>query len=288
MKQLTVISGKGGTGKTTLTAAFAALAQNPIVADCDCDAPNLQLLLDPEVQHQENYIASATAVRTRSCSMCGRCRDVCRYNAIDEEFRITGAKCEGCGACEYVCPEDAIEMREEKTGTVYESRTRFGQMVHAELELGEEATGMMVTEVRQRAETLANRDDLVLVDGSPGIGCPVIASIKGVDHVLVVSEATVSGLHDLKRVLTVTDRFDIDSSVVVNKADVNRRKTEEIRAYSESQNTPVRGELPYDDVATKAMIAEQSVVEYSDSALARAIEGLWQELERDVLASGEK
>lgn len=213
MKQLSLISGKGGTGKTTLTAASAALSRNPILADGDCDAPDLQLLLNPDVRHREEYVATATAVRTESCSRCGRCRDVCRYNAIDGEYRVTVAKCEGCGACAFVCPEDAIEMREERTGTVYESRTRFGPMVHAELELGEEATGKMVTEVRRRAESLAGPDDLVIVDGSPGIGCPVIASLKGVDYVLVVGEPTVSGLYDLKRVLQVTDQFGIDTSV---------------------------------------------------------------------------
>ncbi|MFP4005685.1 MAG: 4Fe-4S binding protein [Candidatus Hadarchaeia archaeon] len=279
MKQLTVISGKGGTGKTTLTAAFGSLAEDAVLADCDCDAPDLQLILDPEIVDKEDYIGSATAVRTEECSMCGRCREVCRFNAVDENFEINEMKCEGCGACAFACPEDAIEMRDEKTGTVYESKTRFGPMVHAELEIGEEASGKMVTQVRRRAQNLAENKDLVIVDGSPGIGCPVIASIKGVDHVLVVAEPTVSGVHDLKRVLEVTDHFGINASVCINKSDINPDKVREIRDFCGETGVPVLGELPYDDVATKAMIEEKTVIEYSDSDLAQAIERIWRKIE---------
>ena len=279
MKQVTVISGKGGTGKTTIAAAFASLAENPVLADCDCDAPDLQLLLDPTIRNQEEYVGSATAIRSRSCSMCGRCQEVCRFNAIDEQYSITEAKCEGCGACVYACPEDAIELRDETTGTVYESRTRFGPMVHAELEIGEEATGKMVTEVRRKAQAIAGNNDVVIVDGSPGIGCPVIASIKGVDHVLVVAEPTVSGMHDLKRVLEVTDQFDIDTSVCVNKADINPGKAEEILEYCRSKDVSVRGQLPYDDVATEAMIEERTVLEHSDSELSSEIRSIWHQIE---------
>ena len=279
MKQLTVISGKGGTGKTTITAAFASLAKNPVLADCDCDASDLQLILDPEVQSKEDYFGSATAVRTKECSMCGRCMEVCRFDAVDEDYNISKAKCEGCGACVFVCPDDAIEMRNEKTGSLYESRTRFGPMVHAELEIGEEASGKMVTQVRQRAKDLVENHDFIIIDGSPGIGCPVIASIKGVDQVLIVVEPTVSGVHDMKRVLEVTDHFEIDASICINKADINQDKTEEIKEFCRKADVPVLGELPYDDVATKAMIEGKTVTEYSDSDLAQGIERIWGKLE---------
>lgn len=279
MKQLTVISGKGGTGKTTVTAAFASLAGNAVLTDCDCDAPDLQLILDPEIIDEEDYVGSATAIRTEECSMCGRCMEVCRFNAIDEDYRVNEMKCEGCGACAFVCPEDAIQMRDEKTGTVFESRTRFGPMVHAELEIGEEASGKMVTQVRRRARSLARDKDFVIVDGSPGIGCPVIASIKGVDHVLIVAEPTVSGVHDLKRVLEVTNHFGIEASVCINKSDINPDKVEEIRSFCKEAAVPVLGELPYDDVATQAMIEKKTVIEYSDSELAEGIKEIWKELE---------
>ncbi len=283
MKQVTVISGKGGTGKTTIAAAFASLADNPVLADCDCDAPDLQLLLDPTIRNREEYVASATAVRSRSCSMCGRCAEVCRFNAVDEQYSINGAKCEGCGACVLACPEDAIEMREEKTGRIFTSDTRFGPMVHAELEIGEEASGKMVTQVRRRAREMAEDRDLIIIDGSPGIGCPVIASIKGVDMVLVVAEPTVSGLHDLKRVLEVARHFGIKASVCINKYDINPGKTEEIEEFCDEWGVPVLGRLPYDDVDTEAMIEEETIVEHSDSELSDKVREIWSKLEADLV-----
>lgn len=278
MKQLTVISGKGGTGKTTITGSFAALSNGAILADCDADAPDLQLLLNPQIEEERDYIGSATAVRDVDCSMCGECREVCRFSAVDESMKIIEAKCEGCGTCAFACPEDAIEMKEEKTGTVYKSRTRFGPMIHAELEIGEEASGKMVTQIRQRAQQIAGQEDLIIVDGSPGIGCPVIASIKGVDQVLVVAEPTVSGLHDLERVLEVTEHFGISASVCINKFDINEKKAGKIEELCQFRDVPVLGRLPYNDVATEAMINEQTVVEYSDSNLSKEINKIWDKI----------
>ncbi|MFW5912262.1 MAG: 4Fe-4S binding protein [Candidatus Hadarchaeota archaeon] len=280
MKELTVISGKGGTGKTTITAALVSLASNATLADADCDASNLQLILTPKIMEKKEYFGSSTAVKIKECSMCGRCREVCRFNAIDEKIRISEVKCEGCGACEFVCPEDTIEMREEKTGTVFKSRTRFGPMVHSELEIGEEASGKMVTQVKQAARELAEENDLLIIDGSPGIGCPVIASIKGSDHVLVVTEPTVSGVHDLKRVLSVTDHFGIDTSVCINKSDINPGKVEEIKEFCNETGTPILGEVPYDESATEAMINEETVIEYSESNMSNEIKSLWKKLEK--------
>lgn len=280
MKQITIVSGKGGTGKTTITAAFASLAKNAILADCDCDAPDLQLILTPEILDRESYIGTAKAIRTKECSMCGICDDVCRFNAIDENYEVKEAKCEGCGTCVIACPENAIELRERKTGDVFESKTRFGPIVHAELEIGEEATGKMVNQVRQKTQKIAGKEDIILIDGSPGIGCPVIASIKGVDLVVVISEPTVSGIHDLKRVLKVANHFGVKSTVCINKSDINSEKVKEIRNYCESINIPILGELPYDDAAIHAMIEEKTVTEYSDSELARSIKNTWGKIEK--------
>ncbi len=286
MKQLTVISGKGGTGKTTITAAFASLAKNAIFADCDCDAPDLQLILKPEVVEEEDYVGSAVAVREVDCSKCGKCKEVCRFDAIDEEMRIVETKCEGCGACAFVCPEDAIEMRKERTGTVYSSQTRFGPMVHAELRIGEEASGKLVTQVRKKAQDLASDSDLIIIDGSPGIGCPVIASITGVDAVLVVAEPTVTGLYDMGRVLEVAEHFGIPASVCVNKYDINEEKVKEIEKFCRARGVPVLGKLPYDDVATKAMINEQTVIEHSNSELSKRLKEVWEKIELSLRGAG--
>lgn len=282
MRQLTVISGKGGTGKTTITGAFASLADNAVLADCDADAPDLQLILTPDVLEEIDYIGSATAVRTEDCSMCGRCKEICRFNAFDDEMNVIEAKCEGCGACVFACPEDAIEMRDSKTGTLFVSETRFGPMVHAELEIGEEASGKMVSRVREESRELVEERDLIIIDGSPGIGCPVIASIKGVDQVLVVSEPTVSGVHDLSRVLEVAEHFGVKAAVCINKYDINENKTKEIEGICLDRDVPVLGKLPYDDVATKAMINEKTVIEYSDSKLSEEIKKVWDNIQSNL------
>jgi len=282
LKQLTIISGKGGTGKTTIAGAFASLADRVILADCDADAPDLQLILNPKVVEEIDFIGSFNAVRVRDCSMCGICRDICRFNAFDDEMRIIDAKCEGCGACVFACPEDAIEMEETKTGTLFVSETRFGPMVHAELEIGEEASGKMVTQVRQKSRELVDEKKLIIIDGSPGIGCPVIASIKGVDQVLVVSEPTVSGIHDLKRVLEVAHHFGVIPSVCINKYDINEGKTEEIEDICRNLDVPVLGRLPYDEAATEAMINEQTVIEYSDSELSQGIKKVWDNIKSNL------
>ncbi|MBS3815669.1 MAG: 4Fe-4S binding protein [Hadesarchaea archaeon] len=276
MKKLTIISGKGGTGKTTVAASFASLSSNSIFADCDCDAPDLQLILKPETIEKEEYIGSAVAVRETDCSMCGKCREVCRFNAIDEDMNIIETRCEGCGACAFICPENAIEMKREKTGTIYKSQTRFGPMVHAELKIGEEASGKMVTQVRKRTQDIVEDEELLIIDGSPGTGCPVIASINGVDSVLIVVEPTVTGVYDMERVIAVTKHFNIPASVCINKYDINEDKTREIEEVCQKQGIPVLGKLPYDDVATEAMIAEKSVVEYSDSELSKKIKEIWE------------
>ncbi|KXB01133.1 (4Fe-4S)-binding protein [candidate division MSBL1 archaeon SCGC-AAA261D19] len=279
MRQLTVISGKGGTGKTTITAAFASMAKNAVFADCDCDAPDLQLILKPKVVGKEEYIGSAVAIKKTNCSKCGKCREVCRFGAIDNEIKIIKAKCEGCGACAFVCPENAIEMKKEKTGTIYRSLTRFGPLIHAELRIGEEASGKLVNRVRKKAKELASGEGLIIIDGSPGIGCPVISSITGVDAVLVVAEPTVTGIYDMERALEVAEHFEIPAMVCINKHNINKEKTKEIEEFCRTRGVPVVGKLPYDDVATRAMINEQTVIEYSNSELSKSLKEIWGKIE---------
>lgn len=282
MKQLTIISGKGGTGKTTIAAAFASLSRNAILADCDVDAPDLQLILRPEVEEEESYVGNRIAVREADCSKCGICRGACRFDAIDEGINISGAKCEGCGVCEYVCPEDAIRMVECETGKIFKSRTRFGPMVHAELRMGKGATGKLVAQVRRRAQDLADDESLIIIDGSPGAGCPVIASITGVDQVLVVAEPTISGIFDMKRVLEVTEHFGIKASVCINKCDINEENTRKIEDFCQTREVQVVGKLPYDNLATEAMINEQTVIEYSNSELSKRLKEIWEKVESSL------
>ncbi|MGB3113344.1 MAG: ATP-binding protein, partial [Candidatus Omnitrophota bacterium] len=232
MKQIVVISGKGGTGKTVLTASLAALAKNKVMADCDVDAADLHLLLKPSIKERHEFKSGATAfIDKRLCTECGRCVAVCRFDAVSEDYAIDPVACEGCGFCYYACPVNAIKMQENATGEWYISDTRFGPLVHAKLGIGEENSGKLVTLVRQKAKEIAEKQrfDWVIIDGSPGIGCPVIASLSGVDFALVVTEPTLSGLHDADRVIKVARHFNIPVKVVINKYDLNVDMTNRIK-----------------------------------------------------------
>ena len=277
-----MISGKGGTGKTTLTAAFASLAKNAVLSDCDVDAADLHLILAPDVEEAREFYGLKLAVKDEDkCIDCGICRDRCRFEAIDEDFNIIPENCEGCAVCELVCPEDAITMEDRLAGDAFISDTRFGVMVHAALHPGEEASGKLVAMVRQMAKDVAKArgKDLILIDGPPGIGCPVIAAISGVSMVLVVTEPTVSGIHDLQRVLGVAEHFDIPAAVVINKADINPDNAKEIRKYCSERDVKVLGELPYDDAATKAMIEEKTLIEYGQNRLGEIAKDIWDQVE---------
>ncbi len=283
MKELTVISGKGGTGKTTITAALAGLADKTVLADCDVDAPDLHLILKPDVREEILFYGMKLAKRDAGkCTMCGLCIEHCRFDAISDGYDILADRCEGCGVCEFVCPVDAIELVKRVSGTTYISDTRFGPMVHAVLNTAEEASGMLVTMVRNNAKKVAEElgYGLVINDGPPGTGCPVISSIVGVDLVLVVTEPSISGIKDMERVLDVADHFDITSAVVVNKYDINLENTDTIVSYCEKKGVEVIGKLPYDEVATHSMIAEKTIIEYSDSEIGRKISDVWNILEK--------
>jgi len=282
VKEICVISGKGGTGKTTLTAAFASLAKNAVLADCDVDAADLHLILSPDFKEKKDFYGLELAVRDQDkCTDCGICRERCRFDAIDEEFNIHAENCEGCAVCELVCPVDAITMKERLSGDAFISDTRFGPMVHAALYPGEEASGKLVAMVREMGRNMAEQrgKDLVLIDGPPGIGCPVIAAMSGVSMVLIVTEPTLSGMHDLERVLGVAKHFGIPAAVVVNKADINLDNTMKIKEFCAESGIKVLGELPYDDVATEAMIEEKTLVEYGDNILAEISRDIWKQVE---------
>ncbi len=219
MKELTVISGKGGTGKTTFAAAFASLERDAVIADCDVDASNLHLVLDPEIYETQEFSGLKVAIKDdEKCTQCGECLEHCRFDAIEEDFAIMPERCEGCGVCEYICPEDAIKLVDRRSGYAYLSRTRFGPMSHAKLNTAEEASGKLVAVVRDNAKKLAKESgsELILIDGPPGTGCPVIAAIAGVNLVLIVTEPTISGKMDLERILGVASHFNIPAIVCIN------------------------------------------------------------------------
>ena len=282
MKQLTVISGKGGTGKTSITAAFASLADNTVFADCDVDAADLHLILKPEIKKTMSFHGLKIAsINKEICTDCKKCYDHCKFNAIDEDINIIKESCEGCGVCEYVCPVGAIQMVDRDSGFSYISQTRFGPMAHAMLKTAEEASGKLVTVVRNNAKKLAEekKKDLIVIDGPPGIGCPVISSISGVDLVLVVTEPTLSAIHDLERILGVAYHFQIPAIVCINKYDINLDNTEKIENYCKSNSIEIVGKLPYDNIVTEAMIHEKTIVEYLKEDFSDTIIDMWNKTE---------
>ena len=234
MKQLTVLSGKRGTGKTSITAAFAALAKEVVLADCDFDAADLHLILKLKVKITRDFHGlNIASINNEVCTECRKCINACKFNAIDDKINIIKESCEGCGVCEYICPYDAITMINRISGFSYISKTRFGPMSHAALSTAEEASGKLVTVVRENAKVLAEerKKELILIDGPPGIGCPVISSISGVDLILIVTEPTLSAIHDLVRVLGVAHHFGIPAIVCINKYDINKDNTRNIELY---------------------------------------------------------
>jgi MinD superfamily P-loop ATPase len=280
MKEIAVISGKGGTGKTTVTAAFAGLC-DAVLADCDVDASNLPLIVTPDVEREEEFAGSSVAVKNELCISCGECKNVCRFGAVDAEFDIIPVKCEGCGTCVLVCPVKALELIERVTGKVFISDTRFGPMVHAELFMGEEASGKLVAKVRDTAVELAEtkNKDIVLIDGSPGIGCPVIASLVGTALVVIVTEPTLSGLYDLDRIYQVVSHFSIPCCVCINKCDINVENTRKIESWCRKNHIPIVGRIPYDTSVTEAMISKKTLIEY-DGDISEKIKKMWERIEK--------
>ena len=282
MKQLTILSGKGGTGKTTITASFAVLAKNAVVADCDVDAPDLHMLLHPEVIEMQEFRGSKVAVIDKTkCIECGLCREKCNFGAITRDLRVETIACEGCGVCTIVCPVNAITLTERISGSSYVSKTKYGFMTHALLHPGESNSGKLVTLVRQNAKILAEKEnsDLIIIDGSPGIGCPVIASITGVDAGLVVTEPTLSGIHDLERALQLLDHFNVTPFVCVNMYDVNTDNTNKILSFCKENRIEVVGIIPFNPKVTEAMVNGKTIAEYSpESNVTEEIKEMWRKM----------
>ncbi len=295
MKQLVVISGKGGTGKTSIVASFATLAQSKTLADCDVDAADLYLVLQPQSTSSGEYSGGSIArVNPEQCTGCGKCEQLCRFDSVvvnpagngrnGKTYSVNPISCEGCGVCAHFCPAKAITMEPAITGTWFVSQTRAGTMVHARLDIAAENSGKLVNLVRTKAVELAkeNNHELVLIDGSPGVGCPVIASITGADMVLIVTEPTLSGIHDLERIQQLAAHFRVPTAVCINKADLNPRLATRIEEQAAALGLAVVGRIPYDPAVTEAQVQGMSVVEFTNDDVALRIRDIWQILCRTL------
>ena len=287
MKEIVVISGKGGTGKTSITAGLSHIAgDDAVVADCDVDAANMHILLSPEIRNTENFYSGYRAeIVSESCINCDICRQICRFDAIiqeDDTYKVLEDECEGCGYCEKVCPVSAIEMKPMYNGDFYSSVSKFNQRFYfANLAMSRENSGRLVTKLKEESAQYAehNNNSYLLVDGPPGMGCPVVASITGADYVVFVTEPTMSGLHDLKRVHSIITRFDIPSACIINKADINTDINQEIEEFCRNNAIYVLSEIYYNYIFSESLMHKQTVTEYSgENKLYATIADIWQKL----------
>ncbi len=283
MKEIVIISGKGGTGKTSIVAAFASLAEKKVLCDADVDAADLHLIMNPEIKERHDFESGYSAIINQDkCTECGLCRELCKWDAISEDFVVDSIECEGCGVCYYFCPEKAIDFPLNTCGEWYLSETRFGPMAHARLGIAEENSGKLVSLIRQEGKKLAD-DDLLLTDGPPGIGCPVIASLGGASAVLIVTEPTVSGRHDMERVAELAAFFKIPAMLCVNKFDLNPDEGEAIEAFAKERNISVIGRVPFDPAFTKAMVQGKTIVEFDNrSEGCKAVKDIWENLTQGI------
>jgi len=280
LKHVVIVSGKGGTGKTTLAAGFTKLAENVVVADCDVDAADLHLVLQPELTQSYPYQGGKKAViDLAACTECSLCIDHCRFEAI-HYFVVDSLACEGCGFCYHICPENAVRMEEVTSGYYHENVFSGGELVDAVLEPGEGNSGKLVVEVKKRAKIIAEQKmhNWLLIDGPPGIGCPVNASLAGVDAAIVITEPTVSGLHDLERIVQLLQRFRMPAKIVINKYDINPQMTARIHQYALERNMEIAGTIPFDENVDQALLNGKSIVEYPDSPAAKEISKIWQKV----------
>ena len=286
MKELVILSGKGGTGKTTVAASFAHLAESKVMLDADVDAANLELVLSPQMKEKHEFRGSKLAIiEPARCSACGRCAEVCRFQAVqevDEEYLIDPIACEGCAVCFYECPSQAIRLEEPVSGHWFVSDTPYGPLVHAQLRPAQKNSGKLVNLVKQKARqlALAHEYDLIIVDGPPGIGCPVIAATAGADLVLLVTEPTVAGVHDLERILSIIAHFGVQALVCINKYDLNPDISRIIVEDCAVRGLPLIGSIPFDKAVTEAMVQGRTVVSYSRGPASQAIARLWMETKR--------
>jgi MinD superfamily P-loop ATPase len=293
MKQLVILSGKGGTGKTSVTAAFAHLAAqrdsrvHTVLADADVDAANLELVLAPEMETRTDFWGGQLAqINPQLCEGCGICQDVCRFDAVHEtdgDYHVDPIACDGCAACVFQCPEEAITMQPQLAGEWFRSQSRYGTLFHAALKPAQENSGKLVMVVKQNLRLLAMDENipLVLVDGPPGIGCPVISAVSGADLALIVTEPTAAGVHDLKRVLQTTDHFGVQALVCINKTDIYPAGAAQIEAFCREEGIQVIGQIPFDLGVTEAMVQGQPVTAYQPVAPAsQALQNLWEKVTR--------
>lgn len=291
MKEITVISGKGGTGKTSLVASLVSLAHKPVVADCDVDAADLHLVLEPQVKETHDFSGGKTAeIIPDKCTCCGKCFELCRFGAVikDENSKhtyvIDHIACEGCGVCSHFCPEKAIVFEPSVNGQWFISDTRYGPMVHAKLGIAEENSGKLVALVRDKAKTIAENEGMsyIIIDGPPGIGCPVIASVSGTDYVLIVTEPTLSGEHDLERVVELINYFKIPAFLCINKYDINPGMSDQIEKKAVASGIKVAGRIRYDRAVTDAQIKRLPVVEFTDAPVASDMKNMWNTLVQEI------
>ena len=283
MKQIVVLSGKGGTGKTVMTGSLAALVDNKVMVDCDVDAADLHLLLAPRIIEKYEFKSGKKArIDPELCMRCGQCLEVCRFGAVTGEFLVDTSSCEGCGVCVRVCSVCAIKMEDNLCGEWYVSETRFGTMVHARLGVGEDNSGKLVTQIRQAAKEIAQKQkrDWVIIDGPPGIGCAVMSSLSGVSAVLLVTEPTCSGLHDAARVIDLGQHFRVPIYLVVNKWDINPAVTEQIENYCRDREVAIAGRLPFDRAVIDAAIQGRTIMEGDSQFLKEEIRKIWNNLTR--------
>lgn len=289
MKEIVIISGKGGTGKTSITAALSLLAADrAVIGDCDVDAADMYLLLRPDQSISEDFYSGYIGVIDQDkCIKCGKCKEVCRFDAvhiIDEKFTIKPLDCEGCGYCSQICPANAITMEEQNVGQWFLSKTRIdATLVHARLKIGAENSGKLVAKVKNETRIEAEKEskDILLIDGSPGIGCPVVSSLSGADYVVLVTEATTSGLHDLIRIHKLVKHFKLKSGCIINKADINPEMTAKINIYLNEEAIDQLGEIPYDESFSKAMLEGKTIIETDSPDIKKTLEKCWKKIKED-------
>jgi len=285
MQEVVVLSGKGGTGKTSIVGSFAALAKNKVLVDCDVDAADLHLLLQPAIREKHQFWSGQVAfIDEEKCNQCGLCQEQCRFAAI-KDFIVDAVSCEGCGLCSYICPTEAITMKDNMAGHWFISDTRYGSLVHARLGIAQENSGKLVALVRQQARELAKKRDVdyIISDGPPGIGCPVISSLSGASVALLVTEPTLSGIHDLERVLGVCHHFGVPALVCINKYNINEENTHQIENYCLSQEVKVAARIPFNNVVTESIVKGIPVVEYTQNGVSHEIEALWESVSKSLI-----
>jgi len=286
MKEIIILSGKGGSGKTIITSAFASLANNKVMVDCDVDAADLHLILNPVIKEKGIFKSGVTAeINKDLCRECGRCIRACRFNSISHDFIVDPLSCEGCHFCKIVCPADAITLHENKSGEWFISESRFGPFVHAELGIAEENSGKLIALIKEKAKNLAEKisADWIIVDGSPGIGCPVTSALTGASAAVIVIEATQSGLHDARRVIEVARHFKIPIFAIINKYDLNNQLTLEIESYCKDNNIILLGKIKFDKIVVESIVACQSIIEYSkENEVSKTISNIWEKLKTQI------